>query len=137
MPACQIAIDTCIRVDVERGAISPADVQQFTREEPVFISPVTIAELTYGTLMAKSAEVRAKRLAALDRLKKKPLLAIDDITGDIFGNIAASLHKEGRRSRHRVQDLWLASQAIQCDCAFLTRKRKGFEDIPGLRLVTF
>jgi hypothetical protein len=32
-------IDTCIWVDVERGAISPADVALYTAKEPVFISP--------------------------------------------------------------------------------------------------
>lgn len=130
-------IDTCVWVDVERGTLSPADVQRFTGKEPVFISPVTIAELTYGTIMATSPEIRAKRLAALDRLKKKPILIIDDITGDIFGNVAASLHKAGKHSHHRVQDLWLASQAIQCDYSLLTRNRKDFEDIPGLKIAAF
>lgn len=130
-------IDTCIWVDVERGTLSPVDVEQFTKEEPVFISPVTIAELTYGMQMATDDSVRAKRLSALDRLKKKPLLLIDEITGDIFGAIAASIRKRNRHTHHRVQDVWLASQAIQHDCSFLTRNAKDFSDIPGLRLVVY
>ena len=37
--------------------------------------------------------------------------------------------------RYRVQDLWLACQAIQYGYRFLTRNSKDFEDIPGLDLV--
>jgi len=42
-----ILIDTSIWVDVERGALSPAEVAAVTGLEPVYISPVTIAELRF------------------------------------------------------------------------------------------
>ena len=41
-------IDTCIWVDVERGKISLHDVSLYTGTKSIFISPVTIAELSYG-----------------------------------------------------------------------------------------
>ena len=75
-------IDTCIWIDVERGTISPADVAVYTTNEPVFISPVTIAELTFGAEMAKEEQIRQKRLVALNRLRKKPFIIIDESTGD-------------------------------------------------------
>jgi predicted nucleic acid-binding protein len=130
-------IDTCIWIDVERGAIAPADVASVTGEEPVFLSPVTIAELKYGAENAKTADLRQKRLAALARLKRKPLLMIDENTGEIFGDIAAEVRKIGSQHHYRVQDLWLASQAIQHGCRFLTHNRKDFADIPGLALVVW
>lgn len=130
-------IDTCIWVDVERGIHSPADVSGFTHDEPVFISPVTIAELQFGAEMANNDEIRLKRLAALDRLSKKPFLLIDENTGMIFGRLAAILRKEGKRHKYRVQDLWLASQAIQNGFKLLTKNKKDFSDIPGLNLVIF
>jgi len=46
-------IDTCIWINLERGVISPADVAQYTTKEPVFISPVSLAELTFGAEMAE------------------------------------------------------------------------------------
>ncbi len=55
-------------------------------------------------------------------------------TGEIFGDIAASLRKKGGHA-YRVQDLWLASQAIQHGFHFLTKNKKDFEGIPGLSLV--
>lgn len=127
-------IDTCVWIDVEQGRLAPADVAAITGDAPVYISPVTIAELTLGAELASEAGVRVKRLAALRRLKRKPLLAIDGDTGEEFGRIAAAIKSAGRGHRYRVQDLWMASQAIQHGYRLLTRNRKGFEDIPGLML---
>jgi predicted nucleic acid-binding protein len=130
-------IDTCIWIDVERGALAPADVASVTGDEPVFLSPVTIAELKYGAENAGTSDLRQKRLAALARLKRKPLLVIDETTGEIFGDIAAQIRKNGSQHHYRVQDLWLASQAIQHGFRFLTHNRKDFADIPGLDLVVW
>ncbi len=38
------SMDTCVWIDVERGLLGPADVAAFTGEEPVYLSPVAIAE---------------------------------------------------------------------------------------------
>jgi predicted nucleic acid-binding protein len=128
-------IDSCIWVDVERGALSPADVALVTKEEPVFLSPVTIAELEFGVARASSDEVRIRRRAALENLRRKPTLLIDGETGRIFGEIAAKLFAAGRGAEFRVKDVWLASQAIQHGHRLLTRNEKDFKDIPGLDLV--
>ena len=128
-------IDTCIWIDVERGALSPADVNSFTDSEPVYISPVTIAELKFGAENAKEPQIRQKRLAALFRLMRKPILKIDEIAGEIFGSLAAQIKMAGRQHSYRVQDLWLASQSIQHGLSLLTYNRKDFEEIPGLSLV--
>lgn len=130
-----VLIDTCIWVDVERGRLSPADVAAVTGKEPVYLSPVTIAELKFGAENAASADIRQKRLSALARLRKKPVLLIDESTGETFGDLASQIKRSGAGHRSRVQDLWLASQAIQHGFAFLTFNRKDFKDIPGLNLV--
>lgn len=130
-------IDTCIWIDVERGDISPADVAIYTRDDPVYISPVTIAELTYGAEIAKDEKIRLRRHAALNTLRKKPFLSIDESTGEVFGRLTAALKRIGMDHRYRVQDLWLASQAIQNNIKLLTRNKKDFADIPGLDLVLF
>lgn len=130
-------VDTCVWIDVERGALAPADVAQLTANEPVFISPVTLAELRFGAEIALDPGIRQKRLAAFRRLARRPLLAIDGTTGDIFGSLAAQIKAAGRQHRYRVQDLWLASQALQHDCRLLTRNPDDFKDIPGLDLVLY
>jgi len=130
-------VDTCAWIDVERGALAPADVAALTANEPVFISPVTLAELRFGAEIARDPGIRQRRLAALRRLARRPLLPIDGVTGDIFGSLAAQIRADGRQHRYRVQDLWLASQALQHDCRLLTRNPHDFEDIPGLDLVLY
>ncbi|MBN2439301.1 MAG: type II toxin-antitoxin system VapC family toxin [Deltaproteobacteria bacterium] len=127
-------IDTCIWVAVERGALAPADVALFAGIEAVYISPVTIAELKFGAENTPDPNIRQKRQAALHRLKRKPVLHIDETTGEIFGSLAAQLKASGLQHRHRVQDLWLASQTIQYGLTLLTYKGKDFIDIPGLSL---
>jgi len=121
-----VIVDTCIWIDVERGSISPADVARYTGEEPVFLSPVSIAELAFGTEIAPSQALRQKRLAALNRLKKKPTLVIDEETGAIFGSIAAQLRRRGRGVDFRVQDVWIASQAVQHGHRLLPRNPAVF-----------
>ena len=130
-------MDTCVWIDVERGVLAPADVAALTQGEPIFISPVTLAELRFGAEIASDARTRQKRLAALRRLERKALLSRDGATGDIFGSLAAQIRTAGRQHRYRVQDLWLASQALQHSFRLLTRNHHDFEDIPGLDLVLY
>ena len=130
-------IDTCVWIDVERGILAPADVAALSGDEPVFLSPVTIAELKFGAEIAKDPGIRQKRFAALRRLQRKPLLSIDAGTGDMFGSLASAIKSAGRQHRYRVQDLWLASQAIQHGFGLLTRNRRDFDDIPGLDLKVY
>jgi predicted nucleic acid-binding protein len=88
-------IDTSLWIAVERGALSAADIHAITRQEPVYLSPVNVAEIQFG----------------LD------------------------LRKAGRDPHVRINDLWLAAQAIQRGFRLLTSNVKDFADIPGLKLV--
>jgi predicted nucleic acid-binding protein len=129
-------IDTCIWIDVEQGRLGPGDVAAFTGDAPVYLSPVTLAELRLGIEMTADPGVRQKRLATYRRMSRKPLLPIDADTADVFGELAGLLARDGVRThRTRVQDLWLASQAIQHGLGLVTRNPADFADIPGLELV--
>lgn len=128
-------IDACIWIDVEQGMLAPADVAAITGNAPVYLSPITIAELKFGVESAPDAGIRQKRQAAFRRLQRKPLLPIDGTTGEVFGDLAALLKTAGSSHRYRVQDMWLASQAIQHGYGLLTRNKKDFDDIPGLNLI--
>lgn len=130
-----VLIDTCIWIDVEQGRLGPGDVADVTGDRPVYLSPVTLAELRLGAELAPSPGVRQKRLRTWRRMTRKPLIPIDAGTAEIHGDLAAHLARGPRRPhRTRVQDLWLASQAVQHGLEFLTRNLRDFEDIPGLDL---
>jgi predicted nucleic acid-binding protein len=131
-----ILIDTCIWIDVEQGKLLPADIVAVTGSEPVYLSPITIAELKFGAECAATLTIRQQRLAAFARIRIKPILQIDATTGEIFGSLAAQLKMSGKTHRPRIQDIWLASQAIQHGFTLLTRNLRDFEDIPGLLIST-
>jgi predicted nucleic acid-binding protein len=131
-----VLIDTCIWIDVEQGKLTPEEIIAATGNEPVYLSPVTIAELKFGAECATSPAIHQQRLAALARIRLKPVLRIDETTGEIFGSIAAQIKTSGKTHRPRIQDIWLASQAIQHGFTLLTRNVRDFEDIPGLQIAT-
>lgn len=128
-------IDTNLWIAVERGSLGAADIHAVTQQEPVFISPVNIAEIQFGAEMIANAAQRQKAQAMLRRLRRKPLLRITGETAEVFGTLAADLSKRGHPHHYRINDLWLAAQAIQRAFKLLTSNAKDFRDIPGLDLV--
>lgn len=79
---------------------------------------------------------KQRALAVLRRLRRKPLLRITGETAEVFGVLSAALVRAGRGHAYRVQDIWLAAQAVHRDFTILTSNARDFEDIPGLRFVT-
>lgn len=128
-------IATCVWIDVEQGVLAPADIASITGEGSVYLSPISLAELKFGAEVATDPVIRQKRLVAVRRLQRKPLLTIDAATGITFGELVAGLKLSGKGYRHRVQDLWLASQAIQHGFTLVTRNAKDFVDIAGLEII--
>jgi len=128
-------IDTDIWIAIERGNLAAADIHAITKQEPVYLSPVNIAEMQFGLEMLKSGAMKQKAAATLRRLHRKPQLRITVETGEVFGVLASKLKKAGRDADFRINDLWLAAQAIQRDFSLLTSNSKDFADIPELKLV--
>ena len=128
-------IDTDIWVAIERGTLAPADIHAITGTEPIFLSPVNVAELELGIELVEDEAIRRKARAAMRRLRRKPLLRMDHGTGEVFGRLAAQLRKQGRGEEFRIMDLWLAAQAIQRKFKLLTFNERHFKDIPGLNLL--
>lgn len=128
-------IDTNLWIAVERGAIGAADIHTVTKQDPVYLSPVNVAEIRFGLELLPAGPRKQKAAAALRRLRRKPQLRITLETAATFGALAAAIKKAGKDPDVRINDLWLAAQAIQRDFSLLTSNRKDFADIPGLRMV--
>ena len=101
----------------------------------MYLSPVNIAEIRFGLELLRTGTLKQKAAAALGRLRRKPQLRITVETAEVFGSLAAKLRKAGRDPNVRVNDLWLAAQAIQRDFTLLTSNVVDFRDVPGLKLV--
>ena len=128
-------IDTNLWIAIERGKLSAADIHAITGQAPIYLSPVNVAEIRYGIDMMKGARQKLRAMTMLRRLRRKPLLRITGEIGEVFGMLAAKLTQAGRGTDFRMQDLWLASQAIQREFTVLTANAKDFKDVPGLKFV--
>ena len=113
-------IDTSIWIAVERGR---------------YLSPINVAELQFGIDMLRSGAPKQRAAVALRRMRRKPQLRITVETAEVFGSLAATLKRSGRDTAHRINDLWLAAQAIQRNFTLLTSNPKDFQDIPRLNVV--
>ena len=128
-------IDTDLWIAVERGRLSAADIHAITRQAPIYLSPVNLAEIRFGIELMTWAKHKQKAMAMLRRMRRKPLLRIGAETAEIFGALAAGLAKSGRGHHFRIQDLWLAAQALERKFTLLTGNTKDFKDVPGLKFL--
>ena len=128
-------IDTSLWIAVERGTLSAADIHAITRHDPVYLSPVNVAEIRFGVELLRAGPQKQRATALLQRLRRKPQLRITVETAETFGLLAAKLRKARKDPHVRVNHLWLAAQAIQRDFRLLTSNAKDFADVPGLHMV--
>jgi predicted nucleic acid-binding protein len=91
--------------------------------------------MQFGLQMLESGALRQRAVAALRRMQRKSQLRITVETEQVFGTLAAKLKKAGRGSDFRVNDIWLAAQAIERNFTLLTFNPKDFSDVPGLKMV--
>jgi predicted nucleic acid-binding protein len=98
------------------------------------ISAVSLAELHFGVLVAKTADARAVRLSRLTRVQQRfDALPVDEAVADSYGILAARVTRAGRRPGGRALDLLIAATAHAHGARLFTRNPR---DLAGLdRLV--
>jgi predicted nucleic acid-binding protein len=99
------------------------------------MSPVNIAEMRFGIEMMRDSRQKQRAMATLRRMRRKPLLRITGDTAEVFGVLASKLSRVKRSADFRIQDLWLAAQALQRGFTVLTANGKDFKDVPGLKMI--
>lgn len=103
--------------------------------EPV-ITAVTLAELSVGPLAATDEAERAARQARLQQAEADfDPLPFDDAAARMFGQVAASLRRGGRKVAARSYDAMIAATALSTDLALYTCNPQDFQGIDGLRVV--
>lgn len=128
-------IDSNLWIAIERGRLSAADVHAITGPAPIYLSPVNLAEIRFGIERMSDAKQKQRAMTMLRRMRRKPLIRIGAETAEVFGTLAAGLAKSGRSHEFRIQDIWLAAQAVERKFTLLTANAKDFRDVPGLKLV--
>lgn len=91
------------------------------------ISAVTLAELHFGVLVAKTPEIRAERLRRLSVLQQHfDALPVDDAVAVSYGRLAAAVVDQGRQPLRRVMDLLIAATAHAHGAHLYTRNPGDF-----------
>ncbi len=97
------------------------------------ISAISLAELQFGVLVAKTAAVRAERLRRLSILQKHfDALPVDDAVAISYGRLAAAVVDAGRRPRGRAMDLLIAATAHAHGAQLYTRNTDDFAGLENL-----
>lgn len=101
------------------------------------ISAVTLAELHFGVLVAKTSQVRAERLRRLSVLQQHfDALPVDEAVATSYGRVAAAVIDAGRQPRRRVMDLLIAATAHAHGARLYTRNPADFDGLEDLIDVT-
>jgi predicted nucleic acid-binding protein len=126
--------DTSIWVGLASGQMSSQAVLKAAEDEQVYISAISLGELSFGVESCSDPAERMLRTRFLRNLQQRPVLDVTSLTASAFGILAAFMKQSGRSPRARVNDLWIAAQALENDYALLTSNLKDFEGLPGLRV---
>ena len=99
----------------------------------IAISTVSLAELLFGVLVARSDEMRATRLRRLATVEQTfQALPIDATVAREYGRLAAAVVAAGRKPRARAMYLLTAATASANDARLCTRNPSdlaGLEDL--------
>jgi len=96
----------------------------------IYISSLTLCELYRGAFLSANPEVEEKNI--LDLLASTEFVSINKEACKIFGKNNAYLSKIGKITQEI--DLMISSIAISKDLVLVTRNKKHFENIPGLKI---
>jgi tRNA(fMet)-specific endonuclease VapC len=103
--------------------------------EPL-ISTITLAELSVGPLVARTAAERAARQAHLQQAEADfDPLPFDAAAARAFGQVAAALRRAGRKPAARSYDAMIAAVAIANDLPLFTSNADDVAAIGQLRVI--
>src|SRR5260370_1098951 len=134
-----LVLDSSIIIDAERKHQTVEEllqsIQQRFGEIEIVMSAVTVAELVHGIARANTAEIRDRRRAFINELKKHvPVHSVTDATAEIAGTVGGEEPAKGNTLP--FDDLLIGASAIHLGYRVSTLNLRHFEKIPGLKVIT-
>ncbi len=119
-----VIADSDVFIDYMAGVQAVADrLEDHRRAKALAVSAITVHQLL-------SARDRRSRSKAEDALAGVRVLPFDEKAA----RIAATLELDLRHEPIGTADLYIAATCLACEAALLTRNRREFERVRGLRL---
>ena len=122
-------LDTSIVVEYLRGDRSLADRLKASLPDAA-ISAIVLSELEFGAQASKRPKENLEKLTSF--LELVPVVSFDASCARHYGEIRNRLKRSGRPIGDT--DTFIAAAAQACDATLVTRNRKHFENIEGLRI---
>lgn len=124
-----VLLDTDVAIELLRG--NPDTLARIAaRDETVFISLVTAAELYFGAFNSSRPEENAERVETF--LAEFPEARLTADAARTFGRLKAELRRQSVQVA--PMDLLIASIALRHDCVLATGNVRHFRQIPNLRI---
>lgn len=99
----------------------------------IAITAINLCELYKGAFLSKNTEQELTKIAAL--LGRVSILGLGADACRIFGRTYSKLRAQGKLVSEA--DLLIASAVMARNFVLITRNRKDFENIPGLKFVVW
>lgn len=106
-------------------------------EGALAVSAITMAELHFGVLAAKTQPIRAERLRRLLKLQQDfDPIPVDQAVAASYGQLAAAVVDAGRQPRARAMDLLIAATAHAHSARLYTRNAADLQGLESLIDIT-
>jgi tRNA(fMet)-specific endonuclease VapC len=127
-------IDSSILIDAARGLLDLERLLSQSAEMELAISAVTASELLHGVHRASKKSQKARREAFVERLLEVwPVLPFDLTAARMYARLWAGLAAKGVSIG--AHDLMIAATALANGLALVTRDKRSFPKVPGLRVL--
>ncbi|HLC57985.1 MAG TPA: type II toxin-antitoxin system VapC family toxin [Candidatus Nanoarchaeia archaeon] len=125
-------LDTDILVGFLRNdALAVSKMQVFLKEKGIgFISAINIHELVRGACLSKNTEKNLEKTYAL--IQSLNFIPFDMEGAFLSGKLSAEQEKSGRILGQN--DVFIAALALQYKLVLITRNKRHFEEINGLKV---
>ena len=135
-----LVLDSSVIIEAERKDQTIEDlltgIRRRVGEIEIAISAVTLAELVHGIGRANTQEIRRRRRAFIDELKRHvPVHPVTDETGEIAGTISGEQAAIGIKLP--IDDLLIGASALEQGYAVATLNLRHFRKIPDLTVIPF
>lgn len=128
----KVIIDTDVLIDFLRGDVETVSkIKKLEQEKELGTTDINVFELYLGAYKSRNQEKNIASVKGL--LNSFSIVSTDEDAMEMAAKIIIDLRKKGKNIE--LRDLFLASMCLVNSCTLLTKNKKHFENIVGLKFL--